>query len=117
MNKYKSFNVQIWCGLQEGYDKEKMHDIKEAIEICDRFVNNIKECVTVTPTSFRYVDGHEDGFVVGFINYPRFPLSKKEILNRATGLAHDLMYRLNQKRVTVTTPDYSYMFENEYFKN
>jgi hypothetical protein len=30
-------------------------------------------CVTIEPTTFIYTGGEEDGFVVGFVNYPRFP--------------------------------------------
>lgn len=114
MQKYKtcsSFNVQIWCGLKEGYDG-KIHDISEVQTICQNYVNNKKECVTVTATNFVYVDGAEPGVCVGFIRYPRFPHSEMEIQGRAIELAEILMKTLNQNRVTVTTPSMSYMLEN-----
>jgi hypothetical protein len=40
--------------------------------------------VTFTETSFVYEDGDEPGIMIGFINYPRFPSSKRDIRKRAT---------------------------------
>jgi hypothetical protein len=112
----KSFNVQIWVGLKETYNDEKIHTIDDVYKICDDFVNDIKDCVSVTETSFRYVDGFEKGVVVGYIQYPRFPRSFEEIEDRALELAKRLMTELNQYRVTVTTPRESFMLENENVK-
>jgi hypothetical protein len=82
-------------------------------KICDDFVNEVKDCVTITPTQFRYVDGAEPGVIVGFINYPRFPRKPEEIEDRALQLAEELMVGLEQNRVTVTTPTQTYMLTNE----
>lgn len=112
VNKMKSYNVNIYCGLQETYDKNKTHSIEDAFKICDNFVNERKDCVSITETNFRYVDGFEKGVIVGYINYPRFPRTESEILERALLLANRLMYGLNQFRVTVTTPNESIMLEN-----
>ena len=111
--KVKSYNVNIYCGLQETYDKYKIHTIEDAYKICDDFVNDVKDCVSVTETNFRYVDGFEKGVIVGYINYPRFPRTEKEILDRALLLAKKLMIELNQYRVTVTTSTESIMLEND----
>ncbi len=112
MKKKKSYNVQIWCGLKECYNNERTHTVNDVRKLCDEFVNETKDCVTITPTEFRYVDGNENGVVVGYIQYPRFPRSKREILKRALMLAEILMIELNQYRVTITTPNKSYMLEN-----
>lgn len=112
LTKNKSFNVQIWCGLKQQYSK-KSFTLSEVKQICIDFVNTKKECVTVTKTKFFYVNGEEKGFVVGFINYPRFPKKKKEILKRALELATLLMEKLNQNRVTITTPKHSLMLTNK----
>jgi hypothetical protein len=109
----KAYNVQIWVGLQETYDEEKLHTIDEVENICQEFVNDVKDCVTVTPTKFKYVNGGENGAVIGWISYPRFPRKRKEIRKRALFLAEKLMNELNQYRVTVTTPFKSYMLENK----
>lgn len=62
-------------------------------------------CVTVTPTNYIYTMGEERGAEVGFINYPRFPKSKEEILCNAQELADELMERCCQGSYTIMTPD------------
>ena len=108
----KSYNVQIWVGLRQMYG-EKISSIEDVRKICSEYVNEINECVTITPTEFIYVNGSETGVIVGFISYPRFSRSRKEIRKRAMALAEILMVELNQFRVTVTTPYKSYMLENK----
>lgn len=108
----KAYNVQIWVGLQETYDKNRLHAIDEVENICQEFVNEIKDCITITPTKFKYVGGGENGAIIGWISYPRFPRKRTEIRNRALALAEKLMKELNQYRVTITTPYKSYMLEN-----
>lgn len=112
MKMLKSFNVQIWVGLKETYNDEKIHTVEDVYKICDEFVNDIKDCVSVTETNFRYVNGFEKGVIVGYISYPRFPRTNEEIEDRALLLAKKLMEELNQYRVTVTTPNTSFMLEN-----
>jgi hypothetical protein len=112
MKTEKSFNVQIWVGLREGYT-DKVHTIEEVRAICDKWVNEVKDCVTITPTEFIYVDGSEQGVIVGYINYPRFPRSKIAITDRAIALASRLKIGLGQIRVSVVTPEETYMLEDE----
>jgi len=107
-----TYNVQIWVGLRKQYS-DVIYNIDHVREICKRFVNDKKDCVTITPTEFVYVDGGEPGVIVGFIHYPRFERTEIEIKNRALELAEILMTSLDQYRVTVTTPDYSIMLEND----
>lgn len=111
MKKLRAYNVQIWVGLKEKYSK-KEHSINDVRKICDNWVDEINDCITITSTEFRYVNGCEHGVVIGYISYPRFPRSRKEIRKRALKLADKLMTELNQYRVTVTTPYMSYMLEN-----
>lgn len=47
-------------------------------------------CVTIEPTHFVYTGGEESGYVVGLINYPRFPVDPTSLEQRA----HDLMLKL-----------------------
>lgn len=107
----ESYNVQIWVGSRVGYT-EKIHQITEVEKICDEFVNEIQACVTITQTQFRYVNGDEPGVMVGIINYPRFPSTQDELLGKAINLATRLMCGLEQKRVSITTPDKTYMLED-----
>ncbi len=115
MKTKKGFNVQVWCGLKER-DTNIVHTLEEAKAICQNFVDDVGECVSVTPTEFIYTNGNENGFVVGFIQYPRFPRKKKEIKSRAIQLAALLMLKLNQYKVTITTQHKSYMLENNTLK-
>ena len=113
MKRVKTYNVQIWMGLREEYT-DKVATMDAVREICDEWVNGIKDCITITPTEFRYVNGSERGVVIGYINYPRFPRSRKDIRKRAFKLCEILMTELRQTRATVTTPYKSYMLENPF---
>lgn len=62
-------------------------------------------CVTIEPTTFIYTGGEESGYVVGLINYPRFPASKVSILDRAFDLMHKLLEVTHQHSALVMTPD------------
>jgi hypothetical protein len=66
-------------------------------------------CVTVTPTTFSFVDGYEDGFAIGFINYPRFPTSPDAIKQSALRFAEALVVEFRQRRVSVVLPDETVM--------
>ena len=116
MKTKKGINIQVWCGLKER-DTNVLHTIKEVKAICQKFVDEVGECVSVTPTDFIYTKGNEKGVNVGFIQYPRFPRKKKEIKRRAIQLATLLMFELNQYKVTITTPKKSIMLENNTLKN
>lgn len=48
-------------------------------------------CVTIEPTHFIYTGGEESGYVVGLINYPRFPTSEEALHERALHLLHLLV--------------------------
>lgn len=112
MKTTASYNVQIWCGLKVGYEGPE-YSVSDAIKLCQDYVDKEKECVTVTPTSFVYTDGFENGVVVGFISYPRFYRNHIIIRKRAIDLAQILMNSLGQNRVTLTTPTESIMLEKE----
>ena len=113
MKILKSYNVQIWVGLQETYNNKKIHNLNDVRKICDEWVDEIKDCVSITPTEFRYVNGFEKGVIVGYIQYPRFERTEEGIKARAIRLGEKLMIGLNQYRVTITTPYESVMLENE----
>ena len=108
----KTFEVKIWMGLMEGYTGP-VHNILEAQEICMNYVNDVKLCVTLSPTKFIYVDGNEPGVVVGLIQYPRFLMSEKEITEKAIDLARIMMKEFKQFRCSVVASDKTYMLENE----
>lgn len=112
MKTTKSYNVQIWVGRRNGYS-DTYYNLEYINEIVDNYIKEMGDCVTVTPTHFRYVDGEEPGVIIGWINYPRFPREPEEIKERAFNLAKHLMMMLNQERMSITTPDETYMLERD----
>lgn len=62
-------------------------------------------CVTIEPTTFIYTGGEEQGYVVGLVNYPRFPASPDEITGRAMRLAGTLLVATHQLSALVVTPE------------
>lgn len=71
-------------------------DIAQAKQVCREFCLDVGLCVTVTPTTFIYTGGEEEGFIVGLINYPRFPALPQDITDKAQALAEFLRQRLFQ---------------------
>jgi hypothetical protein len=62
-------------------------------------------CVTIEPTLFIYKGGEEFGYMVGLINYPRFPATEEDIWNRAADLAMKLLEGTYQESVLIMSPD------------
>lgn len=62
-------------------------------------------CVTIDRTLFIYSGGEEEGFVVGFLNYPRFPSEPDALWTRAKNIALKLMSQLGQWSALMVAPD------------
>lgn len=62
-------------------------------------------CVTIEPTHFIYTGGEELGYILGLIQYPRFPVPPEEIWVRARDLAIKLLERTYQHSVLIMSPD------------
>lgn len=61
-------------------------------------------CVTVEPTDFIYTGGEERGFVVGLLNYPRFPCEPTALEARAYDLMVKLLESTHQHSALMVTP-------------
>ena len=76
------------------------------------YVNAVGLCVTYTETEFIYTKGDgivsrsggEPGFIVGLINYPRFPSSPEQIKAHAIAIAEMLLKTCKQLKITVVMP-------------
>lgn len=79
--------------------------IEVAKQIIRKYCLDIGLCVTIEPTTFIYTGGEETGFVVGLINYPRFPMDFIEIKSKAFSLAHELLEGTYQHSVLIMLPD------------
>lgn len=61
-------------------------------------------CVTIEPTTFIYTGGEEAGYVVGLIDYPRFPWGAEKLLKRAEFIAGMLLIATCQQSAMIVTP-------------
>lgn len=64
-------------------------------------------CVTIEPTTYLYTGGEESGYVVGLLNYPRFPCEPAALEDRARDLMHKLLAATHQHSALMVTPDRS----------
>lgn len=62
-------------------------------------------CVTVEPTTFIYTGGEEAGYVVGLLNYPRFPTTPEALRARACELMQTLLLATHQHSALMVTPE------------
>lgn len=62
-------------------------------------------CVTIEPTTFIYTGGEEAGYVVGLVNYPRFPSDQAAITARARDLMQRLLDGTHQHSALLVTPE------------
>ena len=108
MKTGESFNIQIWIGLREEYT-DKIHSIQEVYDVCYRYCQYPGYCLTVTPAKFIYKDGMEDGAIVGIINYLRFPQEKQRLIYNSWEIADSLQTAFKQLRVSITTPEKTYL--------
>jgi len=107
----KPYEAKIFIGLKDR-DTGLEFPFDELEKFCQDFVDLKGECVTVTKTKYIYTKGNENGAIIGFIQYPRFPRDEEEIKDRALTLAKLAMYKFKQYRVTVNTPECAYMLTN-----
>ena len=78
-------------------------DIATARQVCREYCMR-GLCVTVTPTTFVYTGGAEEGVAVGLLNYPRFPSEPKDLYEHARALGQLLMEQLYQHSYLVVSP-------------
>ena len=112
MKSVKTYEVKIALGLKEGYNGSQ-HHWKEVIPVIQEYVDLVGLCVTVTPTTFVYTSGREDGVFIGLIDYPRFPKDHVLIRSHAYSIAHLLMTTFKQHRCTIQFPEDTYLLEND----
>lgn len=104
IKKRKTFawSVKIWMA----------GNVADAERVCRQYCWEAGLCVTVTPTNYIYTGGSQSGFVVGLINYARFPVEESsELLQKAEELAKRLMTDLYQMSCSIETPTDSYYYE------
>jgi hypothetical protein len=106
--KAPTYTATIYVGLKKHYNGEVL-STDAAIDTIQRHCDILGLCVTVTNTHYYYTHGNEPGLAVGFINYPRFPSTVKEIRTKALDLAEQLIKVCKQWKVSVVFPDETFM--------
>ncbi len=76
-------------------------NIDTAKQIIAQWLYTNPQCVTIAPTTYMYHGGIEEGFVVGFINYPRFPSEPIVLHETASLLADELIEACGQLSYTI----------------
>lgn len=87
-------------------------DIAAATDYTRHYCDQEGLCVTITPTTYVYTHGQESGFIVGLINYPRFPSKLDDLWQTAEALAAYLRERLYQESYTIQAPDKTVWFSH-----
>lgn len=90
----KTFEVKIYLA----------GDIEIAKQICREETFREGLCITISPCNYIYTGGEESGYVVGLLNYPRFPSTPEQILERADRLAVLLMEKGCQWSAMIISP-------------
>lgn len=85
-------------------------DVTLAKMIVREYCDEMGDCYAVTAVDYVYTDGDAAGFCVIRIQYPRFPISEADILERTNELARLLGERLCQKSYTVEGPENTVWF-------
>ena len=115
MKTCPTYYANIYCGVRPSYNKCPEYILKSKIryakELCQKYCDSAGLGLTFTETEFIYTDGNEPGFIVGLINYPRFPSDVMSIHVKANNIARMLMDSLNQERVSIMYPDETVMLE------
>lgn len=109
--KVTSYTAQIYVGMRER-NTDQVRSIQMAREWLQNHVNEHGLCVTLTATEYIYTNGSEPGFIIGIINYPRFPSTPEIIRNRAFIIANAMRELFRQGKTTIVFPDESVMFES-----
>lgn len=82
-------------------------DLDQAKQVCREHCMAVGLCVTIEPVTYIYTGGEESGVRVGLINYPRFPSTHDELLEKAATLAGLLMNRLCQHSFSIVGPNHT----------
>ena len=100
-------NLRLCNASQNGGNRGPIEDAKRIVR-----KDCLREglCVTIEPTLFIYKGGEELGYVIGLINYPRFPSTNESIWNRAVDLAMKLLDETYQESILIMAPDKTQWF-------
>ncbi len=88
-------------------------NIDIAKQYCREYFYDNPGCVTITPTTYIYTGGEEEGVIIEFINYARFPYDKTP-KDHIMEFTITLAKKLCQKSCSIQFSDETHYLE---FKN
>ena len=115
MQSCKTYKVEIYLGLREMYTDIR-RPYGELLNYCNKFCDR-GLCLSIEKIDYVYTDGFEKGARITLINYPRFPKEFKDLISTATELGTNLMTEFKQYRVSIVTPERTFMLENSALLN
>lgn len=81
--------------------------IEEAKRVLRKMCIEEGLCVTIEPTTFLYAGGEEQGYVVGLVNYPRFPSTADELTLMARRIVAALLKETHQWSAMIANPEFT----------
>ncbi len=106
-----SYNISLYVGFKNIVTNEEL-PIDLAKYACQKYCDEAGLCVSITPTTFIYTNGKENGCIIGFINYPRFPQTNDQIFNHAVNIAKILKEKYHQNKVTLVASNKTLMISD-----
>lgn len=114
MMQSTGYVVRLFIGSRFGYVGKSFSKEELIGRLRTYFAENPDAglCVRVSELTFVAPGYIEDGFELAASNYPRFPLSHKEIDERMDKLAKFVLQDLQQRRISIETPHITKILEN-----
>ena len=112
----KAFKAVIHLGLEYHYDKRPI-DKNQVIAYIQQYQDQLIEqkkiylSCSITKSLIVLSGQKEEHLQIGFINYPKFPLSHKVLKTEIEKLARSLMDEFQQNRLVIEYLDQTLMLE------
>ncbi|MDA0195589.1 MAG: hypothetical protein O2887_08075 [Bacteroidetes bacterium] len=116
-NAVKAFSASITLGRNVGYS-DTLIDKAAVIAFIQGYQNelimnkNIHLSVSLSECEIILSGQREPHLKLNFINYPKFPLSEKQLKEEIEKMAKSLIEKFEQNRVVIEYPDETIMLEN-----
>lgn len=108
-----TWEARIYVGSREGYDGAVFDRSRVEAAIAGYQTTAPEQhrgCVRITPTRFQFDKYTEDGWEIGLMDYPRFPVGPENMKVFADNLARHLLVELKQNGVGLVMPHVTMMF-------
>lgn len=102
MTSAETFTVKIYMSGPIEVAKQALREYCMRLHRDD---NTDGLCATIESTTFIYTGGEEQGFVIGLLNYPRFPTTPELLLAKARTLVEWLLDVTCQWSALIVTPE------------